>query len=131
MQHAAAREAFRLLTDSQPEIGGCCQIIVVLKKTFTNPGFKHGPQFTRKNENTMLAESLARKPQNNNLNDFWKKVKVVNNTNAPLTSGIDGVSSPEKIAEVLAWAVIFTTLLQLTLLQLIRNSLNLLAPLLG
>lgn len=79
----------------------------------------------------MLAESLARKPQNNNLNDFWKKVKVVNNTNAPLTSGIDGVSSPEKIAEVLAWAVIFTTLLQLTLLQLIRNSLNLLAPLLG
>lgn len=79
----------------------------------------------------MLAESLARKPQNNNPNDFWKKVKVVNNTNAPLTSGIDGVSSPEKIAEVLAWAVIFTTLLQLTLLQLIMNSLNLLAALLG
>lgn len=55
----------------------------------------------------------------------------MNNTNAPLTSGIDGVSSPETVAEVLAWAVIFTTLLQLTLLQLIVNSLNLLAPLLG
>lgn len=79
----------------------------------------------------MWAESLTRKPQNNNPNDFWKKVKVVNNTNAPLTSGIDGVSSPETVAEVLAWAVIFTTLLQLTLLQLIVNSLNLLAPLLG
>lgn len=79
----------------------------------------------------MGAESLARKPRNNNPNDFWKKVKVVNNTNAPLTSGIDGVSSPEKIAEVLAWAVIFTTLLQLPLLQLIISSLNLLASLLG
>lgn len=79
----------------------------------------------------MGAESLARKPQSNNPNDFWKRVKVVNNTNAPLTSDIDGVSSLEKIAEVLAWAIIFTTLLQLPLLQLIISRLNLLASLLG
>lgn len=83
------------------------------------------------NENTMWAESFARKPQNNNPNNFWKKVKVVNNTDASLTSGIDGASSPEKVAEVLAWAVIFTTLLMLMLLQLIINILNLLASSLG
>lgn len=35
MQHAAAREAFRLLIGRQSEIGGCCQIIVVFFKKKT------------------------------------------------------------------------------------------------
>lgn len=47
----------------------------------------------------MRADSLARKLQNNNLTNFWKEVRVMNNSKTPLPSDIEGVSSPEKIAE--------------------------------
>ena len=47
----------------------------------------------------MRADSLARKLQNNNLTDFWKEVKVLNNKKTPLPSDIE-VSSPDKIAEL-------------------------------
>ncbi len=48
----------------------------------------------------MRADSLARKLQDNNLTDFWKEVKVMNNNKTPLPSDTEGVSSPQKIAEV-------------------------------
>ena len=65
----------------------------------TNARFKYALWFIKKNENTMRADSLARKLQNNNLTDFWKEVKVLNNKKTPLPSDIE-VSSPDKIAEL-------------------------------
>ena len=48
----------------------------------------------------MRADSLARKMQNNNLTDFWKGVKIINNNRTPLPSDIEVVSCPEKIADL-------------------------------
>ena len=48
----------------------------------------------------MRADSLARNMQNNNLTDFWKEVKIINNNRTPLPSDIEGVSCPEKIADL-------------------------------
>ena len=36
----------------------------------------------------------------NNVYEFWKAVKVVNNSKMPLPSSIDGITEPENIAEL-------------------------------
>ena len=48
----------------------------------------------------MRADSLARKLQINNVNDFWKEIKTVNNSKVPLPSNIDGVSGLEEISQL-------------------------------
>ena len=46
----------------------------------------------------MRADSLGRKLQN--YNDFWKEVKVMNNSETTLQSNTEGACGPDKIAEV-------------------------------
>ena len=95
-QYAEAREAFRLWSEAgRPRHG----VLLDMKK-LTNARVKYALRFIKKNENTMRADSLARNLQNNNPTDFWKEVKVMNNNKTPLPSYIEGVSSPEKIAEL-------------------------------
>ena len=65
-----------------------------------NARFKCALRYIKRNENTMRADSLARKLQNNNVNDFWKEIKSVNNCKTPLPSNIDGVSGPEEISQL-------------------------------
>ena len=48
----------------------------------------------------MRADSLARKLQKNNVNDFWKEIKSINNCKTPLPSNIDGVSGLEEISQL-------------------------------
>lgn len=95
-QYGEARQAFRLWLDAgRPRQG----VLLELKKR-TNARFKYALRFIKKNENTMRADSLARKLQVNNLTDFWKEVKVMNNSKTPLPADIEGVSSPGKIVEI-------------------------------
>ena len=94
--HAVAREAFLLWIEAgRPRQGELFQ-----QKKLTNARFKYAIRFIKKNENNLRAKSLASKLENNNTTDFWKEVNVLNNHKTPLPSDIEGVSSPEKIAEV-------------------------------
>ena len=43
---------------------------------------------------------MAKKLQQNNANDFWKEVKVINNSKVPLPSSIAGITGSENIAEL-------------------------------
>ena len=48
----------------------------------------------------MRSDSLARELQKNNLNDFWKEIKTINNCKKSLPSNIDGVSGPDEISQL-------------------------------
>ena len=54
----------------------------------------------KRNEQAMRANSMAKKLQQNNANDFWKEVKVINNSKVPLPSSIAGITGSENIAEL-------------------------------
>ena len=43
---------------------------------------------------------MAKKLQQNNANDFWKEIKVINNSKVPLPSSIAGITGSENIAEL-------------------------------
>lgn len=95
-KYAEAREAFRLWTEAgKPRHG----VLLDMKKQ-ANARFKYALRFIKKNENTMRADSLARKLLNNNLIDFWQEVKVMNSNKTSLLADIEGISSSEKIAEL-------------------------------
>lgn len=94
-QYAEAREAFRLWS----EAGGPRHGVLLELKKRINAKVKYALRFIKKNENTMRVDSLAKKLRNS-LTDFWKEVKVMNNSKIPLPSDIEGVSGPEKIAEL-------------------------------
>ena len=36
----------------------------------------------------------------NNVNDFWKEIKTMNNCKTSLPSNIDGVSGPDEISQL-------------------------------
>ncbi len=55
-------------------------------------------RFIKKNEQTM--STMARKLQTNNVYEFWKEVKVVNNSKMPVFYSIDGITEPENIVEL-------------------------------
>lgn len=48
----------------------------------------------------MRSDSLARKLQNNNVNDFWKEIKAIKNCKTSLPSNIDGESGSDKISQI-------------------------------
>ncbi len=48
----------------------------------------------------MRKDSLARKLSNHSVNDFWKEVKLINNSKTPLPTDIDGVEGADKIVQV-------------------------------
>lgn len=43
---------------------------------------------------------MAKKLQNKNVNDFWKEVKVINNSKMPPPSSVNGVTGLEQIAQL-------------------------------
>ena len=61
---------------------------------------KYAVRFIKRNEQAMRANSMAKKLQQNNANDFWKEVKVINNSKVPLPSSIAGITGSENIAEL-------------------------------
>lgn len=53
-------------------------------------GFKGAVRFMKRNERTSRANSMARRLQRNDARDFWKEVKVMNDSETPLPSGVEG-----------------------------------------
>ena len=94
--HAEARDAFKKWAES----GKNRQGPLFENKKRTNAEFKSALRYIKRNENVMRADSLARKLQKNNLHDFWKEIKTLNNVKTSLPSNIDGVCGSEEIAQL-------------------------------
>lgn len=77
--HLEAREAFKnWVLSGKARHGPECE-----HKKHTNARFKYAVRFIKRNEQAMRANSMAKKLQQNNVSDFWKEVKVANNTKMP------------------------------------------------
>lgn len=68
------------------------------RKKKANARLKYAVRFIKKNEQTIRANSMARKLQLNDICEFWKEVKIINNSKIPLPCSINGVSGDENIA---------------------------------
>ena len=69
-------------------------------KKSTNTKYKYAICFISKNEQSLRADSMAKKPLNNTNKDFWKEVKRINNCKPSLPYTVDGVSGARAIAEL-------------------------------
>ena len=94
--HAEARRAFKAWVESGKHKYGP---LFEYKKQ-ANARFKYALRLIKRNENAMRSDSLAKKLQNNNPNDFWKQIKRMNNCKTSLPTNIDGVSGPENISQL-------------------------------
>lgn len=98
--HTEAQEA----TKSWAIAGRPRQGPVFEHKKLTNAKYNYAIRFIYKNEQAMRA-SMARKLIGNNVNDFWKEVRVLNNCKTFLPCTVEGISGPDKIAAVMATAL--------------------------
>ena len=94
--HAEAGNAFKEWAESGKSRHGP----LFENKKCTNARFKNALCYIKINENMMRSDSLARKLQKNNFNDFWKEIKTINNCKKSLPSNIDGVSGPDEISQL-------------------------------
>ncbi len=62
--------------------------------------FKYALCYIKNHENTMRKDSLTRKLHDNDVDNFWKEVKLINNNSMPLPMNIDGVVGVDKITEI-------------------------------
>ena len=69
------------------------------KKKKANAKFKYAVSFIQINEQMMRANSIAKNCRRD-VYEFWKEVKVSNNSKMALPSCIDGISGDENIAEL-------------------------------
>lgn len=94
--HVEAKNAFKAwVIAGRPRHGPECE-----RKKLGNARFKYALRFIKRHELAMRANSMAKKLQNNNVNDFWKEVKVINNSKMPLPSSVNGVTGSEQIAQL-------------------------------
>ena len=70
------------------------------RKKKANAKFKYAVSFIKRNTQMMTANSMAKKMQESDVYEFWKEVKVSNNSKIALPSCIDGISGDENIAEL-------------------------------
>ena len=66
----------------------------------TKARFKYTLRFIKRHEESLRKESLANKLCDFSHEQFWKEIKVLNNSRTPLPTTVDGVSSPEGIANM-------------------------------
>ena len=94
--HQQARETFKVwINAGKPRSGPECDA-----KKHAVAHFKRAVRFIKRNEQTLRANSMARKLQQKDVLDFWKEVKIINNNKVPLPSNIDGVTGSPNIADL-------------------------------
>ena len=84
---AAAKEAFKWWVLGKPRNGPECAL-----KNVATARFKYALRFVKRNEQAMRANSMAKKLQKNYICDFWKEVKVLNNSKMQMPSSIEGIT---------------------------------------
>ncbi len=62
-----------------------------LLKKRTNARFKYALLYIKNHGNSMKKDSLARKLLENDVDNFWKEVRLINNSCMPLPMNIDGL----------------------------------------
>ena len=67
-------------------------------KKLANVRFKYAVRFIAKNEQAMKADSMASKIMCNNVTDFWKEVRTLNNCKPSLPCNVEGTSGTDNIA---------------------------------
>ena len=75
---------------------------------YISANFKYALRYIKRNEHIMRSDSLAKKLEKNNVNDFWKEIKMMNNCKTSLPSSIDGVSGSDEISQL--WQKRYTEL---------------------
>ena len=84
--HEVARDAFLLWKEEgKPRQGPVFEM-----KNITNTRFKYALRYIKNNEYSMRRDTLATKLQSNNVEGFWKEVKVIDNCNTPIPTNIEG-----------------------------------------
>lgn len=78
----------------RPRVGPGCEL-----KKYTDRQFKCTVRHTKVKENTMRADSSAQKLLQNDVQDFWREVGIINASKVPLSSSIEGVTGPENIVK--------------------------------
>ena len=91
-----AREAFKLWDTAGRPKQGC----LLEHKQRTNAKYKYAIRYITKNEQAIRADSMAKKLLDNNVVEFWKEVRVLNNCKASLPCTVDGTSGSHNIAEL-------------------------------
>lgn len=70
--------------------------------------FKRSLRFIKKNEDALRRDSLAKKLCDLNQDQFWKEIKLINNSHTPLPVTVEGVSGSDEIANM--WRSHFQTI---------------------
>ena len=71
--HAEAKEAFKCwMLAGKSRIGPECE-----RKMLANSRYKYALRYVKRNVHAMRANSMAEKLQKNNVDEFWKEVKVL------------------------------------------------------
>ena len=66
--------------------------------------FKYAVRQLKRDEERIRADNMARKMADKNYTDFWKEIKMANNSRVPLPSSIEGVSGRQNIT--LLWKTV-------------------------
>ena len=74
-------------------------ICIFKEFTISKAKFKYALRFISRNENILRKESLAKKLSNLKSNEFWKEIKLINNSKTSLPCSIDNANSPEDITK--------------------------------
>ena len=94
--HNVARDTFLVWKENgKPRFGP----IFELKKR-SNNRFKYALRYIKTNDNMLRKESLAKKLCTSRPGEFWKEVKLLNNSSTPLPSNIENTVGDENIAEL-------------------------------
>ena len=88
-----SREARKLWVDNGKPRQGYISEEYIRSKAM----FKYALRLISRNENLLRKESLAKKLSNLKSKDFWKEIKLINNSKTSLPCSIDNANSPEDI----------------------------------
>ncbi|XDV38077.1 hypothetical protein PO909_007559 [Leuciscus waleckii] len=62
--------------------------------------FKCAVRYLKRTERILRADSLVRKLLQNNVQDFWKEIQVMNAAKVPLPFSVEGVTGPDNVVEL-------------------------------
>ena len=103
--HVSAREIFlQWRGEGSPRQGPMFEL---MKRS--RASFKYAVRQLKRDEERIRADNMARKMADKNYTDFWKEIKIANNSRVPLPSSIEGVSGRQNIT--LLWEDHFENLL--------------------
>jgi len=69
-------------------------------KKLMDKQFKRAVRYIKRTEYKLRADSLVRKLLQNDVQDFWKEIQVMNAVKLPLPFSVEGVTGPDNVVEL-------------------------------